>query len=107
MKCGTELGIEKNRNFIPSHELVLSGLLSPENLPSVNLSLIQAVCFLRRDQLNIESVPAGWLVVKYLGINIGLIKNIGSRLNNYLPSDWRIRMEADPEKLRSIISWTG
>ena len=35
----------------------------------------------------------GWLLARYQGMNLGWMKGIGTRVNNYLPTDWRIRMD--------------
>jgi NOL1/NOP2/fmu family ribosome biogenesis protein len=32
-------------------------------------------------------------MVTYEGLPLGWIKNIGNRINNYYPKDWRIRMK--------------
>ena len=40
------------------------------------------------------NIPKGWNIVTYNGINLGFIKNIGSRVNNYFPVEWRIRLDA-------------
>ena len=105
IKKGTELFTEKNRDIIPSHELVISELFSGNIIPSIELPLSGAINFLRKEQLKDIPIPVGWAVVKYLGINIGLIKNIGARINNYFPVEWRIRMNPERDKTKEIISW--
>jgi NOL1/NOP2/fmu family ribosome biogenesis protein len=104
IKRGIHLYKVKGSDIIPSHELVLSELYSEEAFPSFELDQRNAVAFLRKENLNTERLPEGWVTVKYLGVNIGLIKNIGKRINNYFPVGWRIRMPAGRESLE-IINW--
>ena len=32
----------------------------------------------------------GWAIVQYEGMNLGWIKLLGNRTNNYYPREWRI-----------------
>ena len=43
-------------------------------------------------------VKADWLLVSYKDIALGWCKNLGSRLNNYYPKEWRIRMDLNTDK---------
>jgi len=105
IKCGTEIFTEKNRDIIPSHDLVLSHAISPDVLPTYELTLTDSLMFLRKDQFASGTFSEGWGIIKYMGVNLGLIKNIGSRINNYFPVDWRIRMSPDRGKMKNIITW--
>jgi len=40
-----------------------------------------------------EGSPTGWLLCRYGGLNLGWIKALPNRMNNYLPPERRIRME--------------
>jgi 16S rRNA C967 or C1407 C5-methylase (RsmB/RsmF family)/NOL1/NOP2/fmu family ribosome biogenesis protein len=104
IKRGVHLYQVKGSDIIPSHELVLSELFSDGAFPSFELDQRNAVSFLRKENLKSERLPDGWVTVKYLGVNIGLVKNIGKRINNYFPVGWRIRMPAERES-SEIISW--
>jgi len=64
--------------------LVLPGL------PAVSLSREQALSYLRKDELPVESDYRGWMLVKYGGMNLGWIKVLPGRINNYYPKEWRI-----------------
>ena len=88
---GLEVGQFKKRNFVPSHALALS-LAAHGDLPSVELELEQALCFLKKENLHLEKAPKGWTVVQFQGLNLGWAKVLDGRTNNYLPTDWRIRM---------------
>jgi NOL1/NOP2/fmu family ribosome biogenesis protein len=85
------MGEFKGNDFIPSHALALSTALSPDIL-RLELSGNEALLFLKKENLNIEA-PRGWLLVTHQGLGLGWVKGLGNRINNYLPKDWRIRME--------------
>jgi NOL1/NOP2/fmu family ribosome biogenesis protein len=70
----------------------------------VELEYRDAVSFLRKEHLSIKGLPEGWVIARYLGVNIGFIKNIRSRINNYFPVGWRIRMPAERD-VPDIIEW--
>jgi NOL1/NOP2/fmu family ribosome biogenesis protein len=46
--------------------------------------------YLRRQEVKIDTQHRGWLLVKYQGVNLGWVKALGSRINNYYPKEWRI-----------------
>ena len=91
---GLEIGQFKGNDFIPSHDLALSSAVSTQ-LPAIDLSKEDALRFLKKENFN-PSLPEGtngWLLARYEGLNLGFMKVIGDRINNYLPKEWRIRME--------------
>jgi NOL1/NOP2/fmu family ribosome biogenesis protein len=47
----------------------------------------------------------GWNIVCYEGVCLGFVNNIGSRVNNYYPVEWRIRMDASSSDKERIIKW--
>ncbi|WP_259015436.1 RsmB/NOP family class I SAM-dependent RNA methyltransferase [Emticicia fluvialis] len=91
---GLEIGQFKGNDFIPSHDLALSTAIA-KNLPAIELSKEEALKFLKKENLTIDfsDQPKGWLLAQYQGLNLGFMKVIGDRVNNYLPKEWRIRME--------------
>jgi 16S rRNA C967 or C1407 C5-methylase (RsmB/RsmF family)/NOL1/NOP2/fmu family ribosome biogenesis protein len=89
---GLEIGQFKGEDFIPSHDLALSTAIST-NLPFVDLSKEDALKFLKRENISLENTQNGWLLARYEGLNLGFMKVIGDRINNYLPKEWRIRMD--------------
>ena len=88
-KSGVAIGTIKGKDFIPHHELALSHLLS-KSVHSVELNKVQALQYLRRQDLNVEISAKGWTICRYEDINMGWIKVLPNRLNNYYPTDWRI-----------------
>ncbi|MBA4851920.1 methyltransferase RsmF C-terminal domain-like protein [Emticicia sp. BO119] len=91
---GLEIGQFKGTDFIPSHDLALSTVIA-KDLPAVELSKEDALKFLKKENLGVDlsHQPKGWLLAHYQGLNLGFMKLIGDRINNYLPKEWRIRME--------------
>lgn len=76
----------------PEHEYALS-INYKEELPSVELSREDALKYLSRNALYLDGAPMGYLRVTYNGLGLGFVKNLGSRANNLLPMNWRIRMD--------------
>ena len=105
VKAGTKLFVVKKTDYLPSHELALSNQLKKDAFPRVEISLPQAMAYLRRDNLSMNNSPKGWNLVTYKGVNLGFVNNIGNRVNNYFPVDWRIRMNIPEPGNENIISW--
>ncbi len=78
--------LEANLTILPTNQLDAPGA------PRVELSLHDAVRYLRREALILPSdTPKGIIQVAYRGQRLGLMKNVGSRANNLYPKEWRIR----------------
>ncbi|HEX8460461.1 MAG TPA: RsmB/NOP family class I SAM-dependent RNA methyltransferase, partial [Segetibacter sp.] len=60
-KSGVAIGTIKGKDLIPHHELALSHLLTPEIL-TLNLSKEDALKYLKRQDLSVESAAKGWTV---------------------------------------------
>ncbi len=105
IRWGTRIGTRKGSTFIPSHEIAMSYFHRKGLFPETDLDKQQALDYLGRKDLNISGCPAGWNLFIYEGINLGFANNIGSRINNYYPAEWRIKY-ADPEKTQhKILQW--
>jgi 16S rRNA C967 or C1407 C5-methylase (RsmB/RsmF family)/NOL1/NOP2/fmu family ribosome biogenesis protein len=87
---GVELGKFNKEHFIPNHEFALS-ILPKTGFIRKELSKQEALDFLRKEDLQLDLEEEGWVLVSYAGLPLGWIKNIGSRINNYYPKEWRIR----------------
>lgn len=61
--------------------------------PEYELTKEQALKFLSKESLNLVDAPLGYLKVTYGGLGLGFVKNIGSRANNLLPTNFRIRKQ--------------
>jgi len=82
----------KGKDRIPDADLALSLILDPEDFPSVELSLQQALSFLHRDAITLAHSPLGYITVTYQGMPLGFVKNLGPRANNLHPMPRRILM---------------
>jgi 16S rRNA C967 or C1407 C5-methylase (RsmB/RsmF family)/NOL1/NOP2/fmu family ribosome biogenesis protein len=87
------VGTMKGRELVPTHELALSVACSPE-LPAVELSRADALRYLKKETPELPpETAAGWNRMQYGGAALGWAKVIPGRMNNHLPTDWRIRQE--------------
>ena len=105
IKSGTKLATVKQNVAIPSHDLALSTNILTSEFSEIELNYKDALAFLKRDLLNISTHESGWIILKYKGINLGWVKNVGSRVNNYYPVEWRIRMDITNANQSNIIKW--
>jgi 16S rRNA C967 or C1407 C5-methylase (RsmB/RsmF family)/NOL1/NOP2/fmu family ribosome biogenesis protein len=101
---GTLIATRKKNDFLPSAALALSQDIRKYAFPSTEIDYETAIAFLRRDNIAINDLPAGWNLLTFKGVNLGFVKNIGKRINNYFPVEWRIRMERK-DIGSNIINW--
>lgn len=90
--AGTQIGKLKGKELIPAHDLALSNRILT-NLPAIELDLEQAQQYLRKENLDLSINPdnlQGWILVRYKGTNMGWIKAMPNRINNYYPKEIRI-----------------
>ena len=87
-KAGVELGSQKGKDFVPAHELALSGLLQ-SGFPILNLELENALLYLKRKEMPLNG-EIGWNLLHYCELAIGWVKVLPNRINNYYPAEWRI-----------------
>jgi 16S rRNA C967 or C1407 C5-methylase (RsmB/RsmF family)/NOL1/NOP2/fmu family ribosome biogenesis protein len=106
LKPGTTLASVKNNETVPSHELALSVGIKGDVYPSRELDLNEAISFLRKDELSTKGMEKGWNIVTFKGVNIGLVKDLGRRINNYYPVEWRIRQRGSYPDEPKIIEWS-
>jgi 16S rRNA C967 or C1407 C5-methylase (RsmB/RsmF family)/NOL1/NOP2/fmu family ribosome biogenesis protein len=107
VKTGTKICVVKKNDYLPSHELALSQQLKNDAFPKEEISLANAIAYLRRDNFTLQDAPKGWNIVTYKGINLGFANNIGTRVNNYFPVEWRIRMNKPESGNENIIKWNS
>jgi 16S rRNA C967 or C1407 C5-methylase (RsmB/RsmF family)/NOL1/NOP2/fmu family ribosome biogenesis protein len=105
VKAGTKIVIVKKNDYLPSHELALSNQLKKDAFPHEELNFARAISYLRRDNLTFHEASKGWKIITYKDINLGFINNIGSRVNNYFPVEWRIRLDVSALKQTIPIAW--
>lgn len=92
VSAGVTLAEIKGKDMIPSQHLALSEILAPDAFPQVALSRRQAVDYLARLSVELPaSTPTGFVLLTYAGLPLGFVKNIGNRVNNLYPKEWRIK----------------
>lgn len=101
LSAGIRIGESKGKDLIPAQELALSVALNPEAFPTTELSWEEAIRFLRKEVIALPAgMERGYALVRYGGIPLGFVKNVGNRANNLYPQEWRIRSGFLPEQAR-------
>jgi 16S rRNA C967 or C1407 C5-methylase (RsmB/RsmF family)/NOL1/NOP2/fmu family ribosome biogenesis protein len=88
-KAGIELGEAGVKEFIPHHSLAVSTIVNRQ-LPSIELNLEQAIQYLKKEELKLQTDQKGWCLVRYGNACMGWIKILPNRINNYYPKEWRV-----------------
>lgn len=87
---GIELATNKGKNLQPAHSLAMSTSINRQVFENVALQLDEAISYLRNEAIQVNA-PKGYVLLTYKGHPLGFGKNIGNRVNNLYPQEWRIR----------------
>ena len=87
---GVAMGRIFKQKLKPEHHLALYVGLNRDAVPVVDVSLEDALDYLRRNDIAAAQFEDGINVVGYKGVPIGFVKRIGARCNNMYPKDLRI-----------------
>jgi len=98
VSLGTEIGKKKGCDFIPSHALAMCVQQNPDAFFYHEVTYDQAIAYLRGEVLVLDHLPLGFVLLSYKNEPLGFVKNLGNRINNLYPRDWRIRSSHLPEK---------
>jgi NOL1/NOP2/fmu family ribosome biogenesis protein len=88
--AGVEIGKMLREDLVPSHSLALQ----PNVHSGVQRLLVdkgQALDYLCKEEMKIETPITGWALVVYENISLGWVKVLKQRINNYYPKEWKIR----------------
>lgn len=88
-KPGIRAGKIMKDELIPSHELALSTIIAL-NLSGIDADPETALEYLRKKDFSADNASKGWNVVRFMGHNLGWVKILPNRINNYYPSALRI-----------------
>lgn len=88
-KAGVAVGEVKGKDLVPDHALALS-LHVKEEVQALDFSKEEALQYLRRKDVNAGDAPKGWTLARYQHVNLGWVKVLPGRVNNYYPVEWRI-----------------
>jgi 16S rRNA C967 or C1407 C5-methylase (RsmB/RsmF family)/NOL1/NOP2/fmu family ribosome biogenesis protein len=91
--AGTFLAQVKHEKLIPEHALALSVEINADNFQNLEVSLEDALQYLRKEPMNMPPPTRGFNLVTFDGLPIGWINALDNRINNLYPSEWRIRMK--------------
>ncbi len=89
----TGVGIAEVRGKIlaPQHHIAMTKGFNKSIFPQAELTLEQALNYLRGEALVLPNMPTGFVLVMHMGIPLGFAKNVGEHCNNMYPKEWRIR----------------
>lgn len=90
LHLGVGLHETKGRKQVPHHSLAMSRLIANGAYPTAELSLDEALAYLRHEAIKVDA-ERGYVLVTYKGLPLGFVNNLGQRANNLYPSEWRIR----------------
>ncbi|PWU03365.1 MAG: RNA methyltransferase [Bacteroidetes bacterium] len=88
-KAGIYPGSFVAKNLIPDHELSMSNMVSSK-IAKESLELPSAINYLRKETPELQFTTTGWALAQYKGMNLGWMKILSNRVNNYYPKEWRI-----------------
>lgn len=85
--------LHKGKIEMPASESVLATDFDPASFPAADVDLETALRYLRHEAVALSgNMPRGYVVIRYGGHPLGLVKNVGTRANNLYPAAWRVRM---------------
>lgn len=90
---GTLLGDLINDKLIPAHALAMSDLVN-EEISRVELNYGEAIEYLKKRDLRVQTKHNGWQLVNYRDHSLGWINVLPGRINNYYPKELRILKES-------------
>ncbi len=91
-RAGIKMGKLIGGTLVPDHELALSTAVS-RSLPRIVLDKPAALQYLRRQDFTLPPAEKGWNIISYNGFDLGWVKAMPNRFNNYYPTEWRILMK--------------
>lgn len=92
---GCEIAEVHNRKLKLLHPLALWQGLNRDNCETLELDHTTALKFLKKEDIPMSSFSGNWILITNRHIGLGWCKNLGNRLNNYYPKEWRIRMRTE------------
>lgn len=87
--AGVKIGAVLKDKVVPHHAFAQSGILS-SSVSATQLGYDDAIKYLQRQDLTINTATTGWQVVCYKNQSLGWINALKNRVNNYYPKEIRI-----------------
>ena len=91
ISTGFGIGELRGKGVAPQHSLAMLKDINKQAFVCAELSLEQALAYLRNEAIVLPDVAQGMVLVTYEGVPLGFVKNVGNRCNNLYPKEWRIR----------------
>jgi len=89
VNSGARIGEIIKDKLIPDHALALSNIIS-DKTSRFELDHEQAIQYLKKKELRLQTDKKGWTLVTYQGHQLGWINILPNRINNYYPKELRI-----------------
>ena len=83
----------KGSVLVPDADLALSMAYEMSSYPVADVDLQTALGFLHKDAILLPDSEKGYVLIRYEGVPLGFVKNLGNRCNNLHPQGRRIRMD--------------
>ena len=93
-KAGVTVGKLAGRDLLPDHQLAINTIIN-KNITAIQVDRQQAIQYLRRGDFLMNTAHRGWALVNYEGHNLGWVKILPNRFNNYYPKEWRILKQSE------------
>ncbi|MBR2162781.1 MAG: rRNA cytosine-C5-methyltransferase [Bacteroidales bacterium] len=93
LSSGCAVGVFKGQTLVPDADLALSIAFRQDSYPVADVDRHTALAFLHKDAITLPDSEKGYVVVRYEGLPLGFVKNLGNRCNNLHPQGRRIRMD--------------
>lgn len=86
---GVLTGELMRNKMVPDHALAMSGIMI-DAVIRTEVDYENAIKYLQRKDLNIETSHKGWQLITYENHPLGWINSLPNRINNYYPKELRI-----------------
>ena len=92
ISTGFGIGELRGKHVAPQHALAMAKDVNMDAFPVLEADYETALSYLRTEALQVDvRLPLGSCLLSYEGVPLGFAKNVGNRLNNAYPHEWRIR----------------
>lgn len=81
----------RGKTPVPQHALAMLKDVNMDAFHKAELTLEQALSYLRNEALTLPNAATGIVMVTYENVPLGFVKNVGNHCNNLYPKEWRIR----------------
>ena len=97
----------KGNTLIPAAAEALFAELDHGKYAVAELDYQQAMSYLRHEAVVLEpGVARGFVLVTFMGVPLGFVKNVGNRANNHYPDNWKIKTTHIPKDYEAILRHT-